>query len=58
MLGYIVNQILFETLEPFRLTSRWEISADKAFLLKKKIELDQRDRPTAKERLNDEWFSS
>jgi serine/threonine protein kinase len=51
-----MNGVPPETLRPFSLASAREISTeDKEFVLKI-MELDPRDRPTAKQLLEDEWF--
>lgn len=45
-----------ESLRPFRLTTAQEIcQEDKEFVLKM-MKLDPRDRPTAKQLLEDQWF--
>lgn len=47
-----------EKMKPFgRITEREISKEDKAFILKI-MKLDPRDRPTAKELLQDEWFTS
>ena len=45
-----------ETMTPFRFVTEGEVSKeDKEFILKI-MKMDWRDRPTAKELLQDEWF--
>ncbi|KKK17279.1 serine/threonine protein [Aspergillus ochraceoroseus] len=57
VLSLIMNDVPPEKLKPFSLASQREISKqDKDFLLKI-MKLDPRDRPTAKELLEDEWFN-
>jgi hypothetical protein len=47
-----------EEMKPFRRVGEREISGeDKVFVLKD-MKLDPRDKPTAKELLQDEWFTS
>ncbi|KAK2754807.1 hypothetical protein FQN54_006700 [Arachnomyces sp. PD_36] len=56
VLSLVMNDVPPEKLKPFSLASRREISEeDKEFVLKI-MKLDPRDRPTAKELLDDEWF--
>ncbi|KAL9023832.1 MAG: hypothetical protein Q9196_006943, partial [Gyalolechia fulgens] len=53
----IMSVVPPEKLKPFRFLSEREIcSADKTFILKI-MKLDPRDRPNAKELLQDEWFT-
>jgi serine/threonine protein kinase len=52
----IMEQCSPDTMSPFALTDPKEVSdADKTFLLRI-MKLDPRDRPTAQELLQDEWF--
>jgi serine/threonine protein kinase len=56
LLSLVMNNVPPEKLKPFSFASRREISReDKDFVLKI-MRLDPRDRPTAKELLEDEWF--
>lgn len=56
VLVWIIQNSPAETLKPFPLTTSKEISKkDKDFVLKM-MKLDPRDRPTAAELLQDEWF--
>ena len=56
VLIYIMDGVPVELMKPFKRIAEREISKeDKAFLLKI-MKLDPRDRPTAKELLEDEWF--
>lgn len=58
ILTYVMDGVPPEKMKPFRLITEREISKeDKAFILKI-MKLDPRDRPTAKELLQDEWFTS
>lgn len=58
ILTYVMNEVPRETLKPFQYITEREISKkDKAFVLKI-MKLDPRDRPTAKELLQDEWFQA
>lgn len=53
----IMSVLPLEKLKPFQRLSEREIcEADKAFLLKI-LKLDPRDRPSANELLQDEWFT-
>src|SRR5271170_4664053 len=53
----IMSMVPPEKLKPFRYVGEREIcNADKAFVLKI-MKLDPRDRPTARELLQDEWFT-
>ncbi|OJJ44254.1 hypothetical protein ASPZODRAFT_153735 [Penicilliopsis zonata CBS 506.65] len=57
VLSLIMNDVPPERLKPFSLASQREISKqDKDFILKI-VKLDPRDRPAAKELLEDEWFN-
>ncbi|QKX54926.1 uncharacterized protein TRUGW13939_02016 [Talaromyces rugulosus] len=57
VLSLIMNDVPPEKLRPFSLASQKEISKqDKEFILKL-MKLDPRDRPTAKELIEDEWFN-
>lgn len=57
VLSLIMNNVPPEKLRPFSLASQQEISKqDKEFILKI-MKLDPRDRPTAKELIEDEWFN-
>jgi serine/threonine protein kinase len=52
----IMEQCSPDTMSPFALKDSKEVSdADKAFLLRI-MKLDPRDRPTAQELLQDQWF--
>jgi hypothetical protein len=54
VLVWVIQNSLAETLKPFHLTTKREISEeDKQFVLKA-MKLDPRDRPTAQELLEDE----
>ena len=58
ILTYVMHGVPPERMKPFRLITEREISKeDKAFILKI-MKLDPRDRPTAKELLQDEWITS
>ncbi|OJD23075.1 serine/threonine protein kinase [Blastomyces percursus] len=57
ILRYIMVSVPPDQLKPFQYASRKEISPeDKEFILKI-MKMDPRDRPTAKELLEDEWFN-
>lgn len=57
VLSFVMNNVPPEKLRPFSLASQKEISKqDKEFILKI-MKLDPRDRPTAKELIEDEWFN-
>ncbi|EER37734.1 serine/threonine protein kinase [Histoplasma capsulatum H143] len=57
ILRYIMASVPPDQLKPFQYASRKEISPeDKEFILKI-MKMDPRDRPTAKELLEDEWFN-
>jgi serine/threonine protein kinase len=56
VLAYIRDGVPSEMRKPFHYISKREIGAeDKAFIMKI-MKLDPRDRPSAKELLDDEWF--
>jgi len=56
ILAHVMNGVPHEMLKPFQFITEREIAKeDKAFVLKI-MKLDPRDRPTAKELLQDEWF--
>lgn len=56
VMNWIIETVPSEALRPFRLTSTEEIcTKDKEFLLQI-MKLDPRDRPTAQQLLDDEWF--
>ena len=56
ILAYVMNGVPHELLKPFQyITEREIIKEDKEFILKI-MKLNPRDRPTAKELLQDEWF--
>lgn len=58
ILTHIMHCVPREKMKPFgRITEREISKEDKAFVLKI-MKLDPRDRPTAKELLQDEWFMS
>ena len=58
ILTHIMHCVPREKMKPFeRITEREVSKEDKAFVLKI-MKLDPRDRPTAKELLQDEWFTS
>lgn len=58
ILTYVMRGVPPEKMKPFRLITEREISKeDKTFILKI-MKLDPRDRPTAKELLQNEWFTS
>ncbi|KAF2453005.1 hypothetical protein BDY21DRAFT_388268 [Lineolata rhizophorae] len=59
ILTHVMNGVPDDMLKPFRNITEREIAEDKAFVLrmmKLVMKLDPRDRPTAKELLQDEWF--
>ncbi len=56
VLAYAMNGVDPEMMKPFQYVTEREITKeDKAFVLKI-MKLDPRDRPSAKELLQDEWF--
>lgn len=56
ILTHVMHGVPKEKMKPFgRITEREISKEDKTFLLKI-MKLDPRDRPTAKELLQDEWF--
>ncbi|KAJ8106697.1 hypothetical protein OPT61_g9367 [Boeremia exigua] len=56
ILAYAMNGVPRELMKPFALITDKEVTKkDKAFILKL-MKLDPRDRPTAKDLLQDEWF--
>ncbi|KAL2368287.1 STE/STE20 protein kinase [Blastomyces gilchristii SLH14081] len=56
VLTYVMDTVPPEKIKPFSLASQREISTeDKEFILRI-MKLDPRDRPTAKELLEDKWF--
>ncbi len=56
ILAFVMDTVQ-DTRKPFHLTRESEISKEeKAFILKI-MQLDPRDRPTAKQLLHDEWFA-
>jgi hypothetical protein len=56
ILAHVMNGVPHEMLKPFQFITEREIAKeDKVFVLKI-MKLDPRDRPTAKELLQDEWF--
>ncbi len=58
ILTHVMHGVPREKMKPFARITGQEISReDKAFILKI-MKLDPRDRPTAKELLRDEWFTS
>lgn len=58
ILTHVMHRVPQEKMKPFRNIGEREISKeDKAFVLKI-MKLDPRDRPTATELLQDEWFMS
>ncbi|TPX20268.1 hypothetical protein DIZ76_016156 [Coccidioides immitis] len=57
VLSLIMNDVPPEKLRPFSLASQREISEDDKEFVLKTMKLDPRDRPTAKELLEDEWFN-
>ena len=58
ILTYVMHGVPPEKMKPFgRITEREISKEDKAFILKI-MKLDPRDRPTANELLQDEWFTS
>lgn len=58
ILTHVMHRVPQEKMKPFGRIGEREISKeDKAFVLKI-MKLDPRDRPTAKELLQDEWFIS
>ncbi|KMU88548.1 hypothetical protein CIHG_06348 [Coccidioides immitis H538.4] len=57
VLSLIMNDVPPEKLRPFSLASQREISEDDKEFVLKIMKLDPRDRPTAKELLEDEWFN-
>ena len=55
---YLMQLIPPEKMTPFRQVTEREVTReDKEFILKI-MQMDWRDRPTAKELLQDEWFST
>ena len=57
ILDYVMASVPLKERKPFERITKQEVSKeDKAFILKI-IKLDPRDRPTAKELLQDEWFT-
>jgi serine/threonine protein kinase len=57
ILTHVMERVPQENMKPFGRIGAREISEeDKAFILKI-MKLDPRDRPTAKELLQDEWFT-
>jgi len=55
-LTWVISETPLESMQPFHQVSSKEISeADKAFVLRV-LKLDPRDRPTAKDLLEDVWF--
>lgn len=58
ILTHVMHGVPREKMKPFARIGEREISKEnKAFILKI-MKLDPRDRPTAKELLQDEWFTS
>ncbi|KAF2189963.1 kinase-like protein [Zopfia rhizophila CBS 207.26] len=58
VLAYAMRGVPHEMMKPFQYISEREITKeDKAFILKI-MKLDPRDRPTAKDLLEDEWFQT
>jgi serine/threonine protein kinase len=56
ILNYVMGGVPPEKMKPFeRITEREVSKEDKAFLLKI-MRLDPRERPTAKQLMEDEWF--
>ncbi len=56
VLTWIMNTTPRETLRPFRFTTEKEICKEDRDFVCKIMQLDPRDRPTAQELLQDEWF--
>lgn len=58
ILNYVMDVVPPGKMKPFgRITEREVSKEDKAFLLKM-MKLDPRDRPTAKQLIEDEWFKT
>jgi hypothetical protein len=58
ILDYVMNGVPPEKMKPFGRIAEREVSKeDKTFLLKI-MRLDPRDRPTAKQLAEDEWFKT
>lgn len=57
VLAYIMEICPPETLKPFRYTTRREISLEDKEFICKIMKLDPRDRPSAGQLLEDEWFT-
>ncbi|KAE8146791.1 serine/threonine protein kinase [Aspergillus avenaceus] len=58
ILSYIMDSVSPTDLRPFTNASKKEISTDDKEFILRIMKLDPRDRPTAKELLDDEWFNS
>jgi len=56
VLTWIMNTTPRETLKPFRSTTEREIRREDKDFVCEIMQLDPRDRPTARELLEDDWF--
>lgn len=56
VLAWIMHNSPSETLKPFRLTTTKEICQEDKELVLRAMKLDPRDRPTARQLLDDKWF--
>lgn len=56
VLSIVMNDVPPERLRPFSLASQREISTEDIEFVLKIMKLDPRDRPTARQLLEDEWF--
>ncbi|EPE32179.1 Protein kinase-like (PK-like) [Glarea lozoyensis ATCC 20868] len=56
VITYIMNGVPLETMKPFRRVGEKEISKEDKEFVCRVMKMDPRDRPTAKELLEDEWF--
>jgi serine/threonine protein kinase len=58
VLTYVMNSVPKENMKPFGLAGEREGSKEDKAIVLKIMKLDPRDRPTARELLQDEWFSA
>lgn len=58
ILEYVMNAVPAEMMKPFKRASKKEITPEDKAFVSKVMKLDPRDRPTAKELLEDEWFTA
>ncbi|KAM5437382.1 hypothetical protein McanCB56680_006786 [Microsporum canis] len=56
VLAWIMHNSPSETLKPFHLTTTREICQEDKELVLRAMKLDPRDRPTARQLLEDKWF--